>query len=45
LPRKKTGEQKEEEPGLPRKKTGEQKEEAPGLAHKIQKIGFHQMKK
>ena len=37
--------QKEEEPGLPRKKTGEQKEEEPGLSHKIQKIGFHQMKK
>jgi hypothetical protein len=44
LPRKKTGEQKEEEPGLPRKKKGEQEEE-PGLSHKIQKIGFHQMKK
>lgn len=37
--------QKEEEPGLPRKKTGEQKEEEPGLSHKIQKIGFQQMKK
>ena len=45
LSRKKTEERKEEEPGLPRKKTGERKEEAPDLSHKIQKIGFHQMKK
>ena len=45
LSRKKTGERKEEEPGLSSKKTGERKEEAPDLSHKIQKIGFHQMKK